>query len=106
MNITITDKARRYLEAQGVGGSRFLRIGMAPGGCSGMTYSVAVDADLTDNDAVVFDEQGMRVVTRSSYLFLLDGLRIDYSDDLVKAGLRLSNPNASDACACGSSFSL
>jgi iron-sulfur cluster assembly protein len=35
----------------------------------------------------------------------LDGLTIDFSDDLIEPGFRLTNANAKGSCGCGSSFS-
>ena len=43
------------------------------------------------------------VADAGSTMFL-DGLTIDYSDDLIQAGFRFNNPNASNSCGCGSSF--
>ena len=34
----------------------------------------------------------------------LDGLEIDYSDDLIRSGFRFKNPRAGGSCGCGSSF--
>jgi iron-sulfur cluster assembly accessory protein len=106
MGITITDNARRklaeYLEDQ----ENFLRISVHSGGCSGMTYDAAIDTAMSETDKVVFDDDGIRIVADSREKFFLGGLQIDFSDDLVQSGFRLTNPNAIKSCGCGSSFGL
>jgi iron-sulfur cluster assembly accessory protein len=106
LDISVTDKARGKLAELEVGAQRFLRIRVVAGGCSGNTYDAAIDSDLADDDDVVFEDGDLRIVAdRRSSLFV-DGLTIDYSDDLIQAGFRLVNKNASQSCGCGASFSI
>ena len=93
----------RKLEA---GGENFLRISVSPGGCSGMTYTACVDNALSDSDQVMFEQNDLRVVADNGSAPFLDGLQIDYSDDLISSGFRFKNPKARKACGCGSSFTL
>jgi iron-sulfur cluster assembly protein len=81
-----------------------MRIGVAPGGCSGMTYAATIDSEIDDNDVVVYEQDGIRVVSDGKSLEHLDGLTIDYSDDLIRSGFRFRNPNACGSCGCGASF--
>ena len=64
----------------------------------GMAVSVIKD------DEIVFDEDNIKVVADKRSALFLEGLNIDFSNDLIQAGFRLTNPNAADSCACGSSF--
>jgi iron-sulfur cluster assembly protein len=105
-DITISDKARQRLEQFSVGSERFLRVKVVSGGCSGNTFDASVDDKLTDADQVVLQEGDLRVVTDSRSSLFIDGLHIDYSDDLIQAGFRLLNRNASSACGCGASFAI
>ncbi len=104
MAIVISDRAKQELRNLDVGATNFLRISVIPGGCSGMTYSASVDSELTDADETLYSEEGIRVVADSGSALFLDGLQIDYSDDLVTSGFRFRNPNATKSCGCGSSF--
>ena len=104
IQIQISDKALAQLRHLGVGGQQFLRLRVIPGGCAGMTYSAAIDASLSEGDEVVMQHDDIRVVADSGSSMFLDGLQIDYSDDLIQAGFRFQNPNASKSCGCGSSF--
>jgi len=106
MAIQISDKARQELVNLEATGENFLRISVVSGGCSGMTYSACIDNTLSDDDQVLFSEQALRVVADNRSAGFLDGLQIDYSDDLISAGFRFKNPRAVKACGCGSSFAV
>ncbi len=106
MDIALTDKARTRLKSLGAGQDHFLRISVVAGGCSGHTYSAALDHQMQPGDEVIYDDDGLRIVAEGRSSLFLDGLVIDYSDDLIKAGFRLSNGNAKTACGCGASFSM
>jgi iron-sulfur cluster assembly protein len=104
--IQITDKARRELKKLGAEGDSFLRITVISGGCSGMTYSASIDSTLNQNDQVIFQDNGLRVISDPDSTHFLSGLEVDYSDDLVQSGFRFKNPLAKKACGCGSSFAI
>ena len=104
--ITITDKAIEKLKELDVTRENFLRISIIPGGCSGMTYQAVIDDTATPFDKILYDDAGIRVLADPESSGYLEGLDIDYSDDLIKAGFRFSNRNAHKSCACGSSFEV
>lgn len=107
MIIQLTDKAKAQLTAYQVDDHRYLRIGVTSGGCSGMTYTAAIeDGKPAAADEIVYEGDGLRVVADARSSLFLDGLQIDYSDDLIQAGFRLTNPNANKSCGCGSSFAV
>ncbi len=81
-----------------------LRVGVKGGGCSGFSYML----DLTEEPAGEMDEQlesnGIRIlVDMKSYLYL-DGVEIDFKDEVMGRGFVFKNPNATSSCGCGSSF--
>jgi iron-sulfur cluster assembly accessory protein len=84
----------------------FLRIAVVPGGCTGLTYEMGIDAVQTPFDRLLYRDDELKVVTDGSSFRFLKGLSIDYSGDLVKAGFRFLNPNAASSCGCGSSFAV
>jgi iron-sulfur cluster assembly accessory protein len=102
--IAITPRAQDELSKLELGEGGFLRINVVPGGCSGMTYSAAVDTDFTDDDVCVFENGALRIVTDAGSAIFLEGLHVDFSDDLIRSGFRFTNPNASGSCGCGASF--
>jgi iron-sulfur cluster assembly accessory protein len=104
LGISLTDEAKAQLRRMGVSEDRFLRIRTVPGGCSGTTYEASLDRELSGEDRVVYSDGDLRVVCDKESSYFINGLGIDYSSDLIKSGFRLTNPNASRACGCGSSF--
>ena len=105
MAFEITERAIQELRKLAVGGDRVLRIDVTPGGCAGMTYTATIEDGISEEDEVLFDRDGLRVVAQKVAAGFMDGLTVDYSDDLVAAGFRFTNENASGSCGCGASFS-
>ena len=102
--VALTDRALAALRKLDLPASAFVRIGVVPGGCSGHTYSAAVD-DQADSAELTLHESGtLRIVADAQSAAYLDGLRIDYSDDLIRSGFRFSNSKAGGSCGCGASF--
>lgn len=81
-----------------------LRVAVRPGGCSGFSYEMFFDSDVTDDDLTA-DYQGVKVVVDPSSAQMLTGATLDYKDGLNQAGFSIDNPNAQRSCGCGSSFS-
>lgn len=103
-SIEITPRAREKLVSLGAGGERFIRLQVVSGGCSGMSYEASIDSHPQGSDVVAHEESGIRVVTDPRSALFLGRVQIDYEEDLVRAGFRISNPNASGSCGCGASF--
>lgn len=85
--------------------SLMLRLSVSGGGCSGFSYGFSLDADSTADDKV-FEFHGVKLVIDDMSLDLIGGSEIDYVDDLMASSFRITNPNASSTCGCGTSFSL
>ena len=49
---------------------------------------------------------GATVLIDETSLDLLEGCTIDFVDDLVGQSFRITNPNATASCGCGTSFAL
>ncbi|MBW4654211.1 MAG: iron-sulfur cluster assembly accessory protein [Kaiparowitsia implicata GSE-PSE-MK54-09C] len=95
-----------------------LRLRVQTGGCSGYYYDLSIET-LDPNqslqpissldvgvDTPYLDEQGgINILVDPSCAALLDGLFIDYSEDLMGGGFRFHNPNAASTCGCSLSFS-
>jgi iron-sulfur cluster assembly protein len=104
--ITITDKATQKVkglfEEKGVQGGA-LRVFVAGGGCSGYQYGMAI-AQETEEDDLIVEQDGVRLLVDPESAPLLQGAEIDYVEDIMKSGFTIFNPNAVRSCACGSSF--
>ena len=81
-----------------------LRVAVRAGGCSGYSYEMFFDSEITSDD-VVGEQGGVRVVVDKASAELIKGSTLDYTDGLQDAGFHMSNPNATRTCGCGSSFS-
>lgn len=83
-----------------------LRVGVRQGGCSGMSYAMDfIDPSAISEHDDVFDYEGFQVVSDRKSLLYLYGLVLDYSDSLIGGGFQFTNPNATQTCGCGKSFS-
>ncbi len=105
--VTLTDvaveKVSSLLQQEGRDDLR-LRIGVQPGGCSGLIYQLYFDERTLDGDLTV-DFGGVEVVLDKMSAPYLDGATIDFTDTIEKQGFTIDNPNAGSSCACGDSFS-
>ena len=108
MAITMTDKAHdkiKSLLTQRQTPDYYLRIGLQGGGCSGFMYKYAF-AQQPDEKDKVFEFDDVKIcIDIKSYLFL-NGMGIDYEEDLLKSGLVFNTPKAQRSCGCGESISF
>ncbi|MFB2839477.1 HesB/IscA family protein [Floridanema evergladense] len=81
------------------------RLGVQPGGCAGIYYTLEFDRATRSGDRV-YDCQGIQIVVEENTLEYINGLTLDYTEDLMGGGFRFHNPNASSSCGCGNSFSV
>lgn len=81
-----------------------LRVGVKGGGCSGFSYML----DLTEEPKSEMDEEmeshGVKILVDMKSNLYLDGVEIDFKDEVMGKGFVFKNPNATSTCGCGSSF--
>lgn len=106
--IQLTDAAHQHLSALRAqqGKDLCLRVGVRQGGCSGMSYMMDFEdpGNIQEKDEV-YDYEGFKVVCDPKSLLYLYGLVLDYSNALIGGGFQFTNPNATQSCGCGKSFS-
>jgi iron-sulfur cluster assembly accessory protein len=78
------------------------RVYVEQGGCSGMQYGMVFD-EKRDGD-LISEENGIRVLVDPISADYLRGTVVDFSEELVGGGFKISNPNAKESCGCGKSF--
>lgn len=105
MNITIKDKAAEMLNSK-LAANQFLRVGVKEGGCAGLTYNAEIASLMKDGESVVHTAGTIRIVADAESVKFLDGLVVDYSDELINGGLQFTNSKTKNTCGCGQSFSL
>ena len=107
MGITLTEAAaervKSFMQQRGKGVG--LRLAVKTTGCSGMAY-VMEYADAIEDDDVVFDDQGVKVLVSPKSLVYLDGTELDYAKEGLNEGFKFNNPNVKDMCGCGESFNV
>ena len=89
-----------------------LRVGVRSGGCSGMSYTMDfIGADQINSEDKIYDyslsdDIAFQVVCDPKSLLYIYGMQLDFSTELIGGGFNFTNPNASQTCGCGSSFSV
>lgn len=105
MNITIKEKAEARLHNK-LAADQFLRVFVKEGGCAGLVYGAEIASGMKDGERVVHTAGTIRIVTDEASVKFIDGLVIDYSDELINGGLQFTNSNTKTTCGCGQSFNL
>jgi iron-sulfur cluster assembly accessory protein len=81
------------------------RLGAKPGGCADLVYTLEFDEAPEPGDRIC-DCHGLSVVVAEQQLKYINGLTLDYSEDMMGGGFRFHNPHAKQSCGCGNSFSV
>jgi iron-sulfur cluster assembly protein len=107
MNISLTQSAAARIGAQlksrgkGVG----LRVGVKKSGCSGYAYTMDYADDIAADDQV-FECHGAKLVVKTEYLPMLEGLTLDFQKQGLNEAFKFLNPNVKGECGCGESFTV
>ena len=112
--ILITNQALSQIAIllQSLESKKVLRVGVRSGGCSGMSYTMDfVNLDQVNSDDKVYEysiegKQKFKVICDPKSLLYIYGMQLDFSKELIGGGFNFTNPNASQTCGCGSSFSV
>ncbi len=106
--VTVTERAcqeiRSIFERDPREGGVGLRLGVTGGGCSGLSY--AMDFCQRREDDTVLEFEGFTVLLDPKSTIYLKGITLDFNDGLMGKGFVFSNPNATNTCGCGESFSV
>lgn len=105
--VTLTESAveevKRLQATNAVPEGHVLRVGVKGGGCSGLSYVLDFDAPTANDDR--WTQDGVEIVLDKAHALYLLGMTVDFSDGLNARGFEFRNPNATDSCGCGISFS-
>ena len=129
---TVTDRAFARLAEINADAEmpKALRVAVEGGGCSGFHYDIRLDEterqvegthllvfepkkrrvkkrlDDPEDDDLVLEGEGQKVVVDSVSLPFLSNAVIDFTEELIGARFTIDNPNATSSCGCGTSFSM
>ena len=98
------EKLRELIAEEG-NPNLMLRVFVQGGGCSGFQYGFTFD-ELKNEDDFDFAYDEVKVVVDAMSMQYLNGVSIDYQEDLRGASFVIKNPQAASTCGCGSSFSV
>lgn len=95
-----------------------IRLSVEKGGCSGLLYILELDnpkPHINEGEAeksqktpqrqdFIYESEGITVIVDEQTATQVQGLALDFSEDLMGGGFRFKNPNAIATCQCGLSF--
>lgn len=84
--------------------NQYLRVSVRGGGCSGFMYGLGFEENTDENLDLVENFDGINVVIDRKSVLFLDGVTLDWTDELDQRGFKFNNPNATKTCGCGKSF--
>jgi iron-sulfur cluster assembly protein len=96
------ERVRDFLDRDG---GVALRLGVRKTGCSGWAYTVEMAHRIETGD-VVFEQDDVKVVVAPDSLVYLDGSTIDFVKEGLNSSFRFQNPNVTEECGCGESFTI
>ena len=104
--IEVTKSAQDHIsEILKTENSSFFRITVLGGGCAGFQYKFDFSENIDEED-IIFDYKNAKVLIDKTSIELIKGSRIDYVNELIGSSFKITNPQASSSCGCGTSFSV
>ena len=83
----------------------YIRVSVASGGCSGLSYKMEI-VDAPEEGDKQIEDHGVRILVEKKSMLYLIGTTLEYSGGLNGKGFSFNNPNASRTCGCGESFAV
>ncbi|GAB7337315.1 hypothetical protein MBLNU457_g2673t2 [Dothideomycetes sp. NU457] len=84
---------------------KLIRVGVKNRGCSGLAYHLEyVDKPGAFDETV--EQDGVKVLIDSKALFSIIGSEMDWIEDKLNERFIFRNPNITEQCGCGESFSI
>ena len=82
-----------------------VRVGVASGGCAGMSYVMEYAKTSQPNDEIV-EDKGVKVLIDPKAIMYLLGTEMDYKKEEFSSTFVFKNPNETERCGCGESFKV
>lgn len=105
--INLSEKAKDQIQSilsKPENANRGVRISVVGGGCSGFSYKIDFDQIKDKDNVMEFGEFKLFIDPKSA--IYLKGTTLDFQDGLKGKGFVFQNPNASNTCGCGESFTI
>tara|TARA_B110000438_G_scaffold153273_1_gene147287 strand:- start:652 stop:978 length:327 start_codon:yes stop_codon:yes gene_type:complete len=105
-NIEITENAQIHIaDILKNDNANFFRITVLGGGCAGFQYKFDFE-DSKKVDDIIIKTKKINVLIDGTSLNFIKGSKIDYVNELIGSSFKITNPQASSSCGCGTSFSI
>ena len=106
--ITLSDRAAERVKEIIAGAKEAIigvRIGVASGGCAGMSYVMEYAKETNPNDEII-EDKGVTVLIDPKAIMYLLGTEMDYKKEELSSTFVFKNPNETERCGCGESFKI
>ena len=81
-------------------------IGVKSGGCNGLKYFIEPQKDSCKKNDIKIDLDGTDIIVCGKSSKYLLGTEITWKADTMGSTFVFNNPNATDTCCCGETFSI
>ena len=82
-----------------------VRVGVASGGCAGMSYIMEYAKENNPTDEII-EDKGVKVFVDPGAIMYLLGTEMDYKEEEFSSSFVFNNPNETERCGCGESFKV
>ena len=104
--IEITDNAQEHIATVlKKDSAKYFRITVLGGGCAGFQYKFDFENLKNDDDILIHNEKIDVIIDKTS-MELIQNSKIDYVHELIGSSFKITNPQATSSCGCGTSFSI
>ena len=109
--VTLTEKAveeikRITLEQNMELDKIYLRLRILGGGCSGFQAKLDLDENADEVKDILEEVNGVKIAVDKRSAIYLEGVKVDFLEDLNKRGFLVDIPGSKGKCGCGSSFNF
>jgi len=85
--------------------AKYFRITVLGGGCAGFQYKFDFENIKNEDDILIHNEK-IDVIIDETSMELIQNSKIDYVHELIGSSFKITNPQATSSCGCGTSFSI
>ena len=104
--IEITDNAQEHIATVlKKDSAKYFRITVLGGGCAGFQYKFDFE-NLKNEDDILIHNEKIDVIIDETSMELIQDSKIDYVHELIGSSFKITNPQATSSCGCGTSFSI
>ena len=104
--IEITDNAQEHIATVlKKDSAKYFRITVLGGGCAGFQYKFDFE-NLKNEDDILIHNEKIDVIIDETSMELIQNSKIDYVHELIGSSFKITNPQATSSCGCGTSFSI